>query len=557
MNIQHLINKYKKNIELRIALKDFKPIWLAMLLGLVSFIAITGVKILHPGYVDWLMEGDPATHWLGWQFFRNSPLLQWPIGANPSYGLGIGSSIVFSDSIPLLAFIFKPFSQIFPNIFQYIGIWILICFLLQSVFAWKLLSLFTQDRWLPLIGSAFFTIAPAALWRLHGHYALFGHWVVLAGLYLYLSKSFKMLRWIVLLVVSALIHAYLLVLVLTIWSTDLCQRILRKEIVLIKAGIYFIVGCTSTLMVMWAEGYFMLGSGVEINGFGIYRMNLLSLINPDDIWSMILPSQKGGSGDYEGFNYLGLGMIGLSFVAIYELVVNRNKEIVSSVKKLAPILILSLGLFLYAISNRIALGSYELFSYNLIPIAERVSNIFRVSGRFFWPVYYLIYLAIFGIIFSGLKRNIAIILCSTLLFVQCIDTSSALRKFREKFIQTHKWSSPMSSPYWDILAKRYKNIIFVLPHNIPENWMPLAYFASINKMAINIGYFARVDPVKVRDAKEQVFNSIINNDLSSESLYIFENDDDLWKFALNNKAPSDVAGPVDGFLVYAPKLGYR
>lgn len=54
------------------------------------------------------MEGDPATHWLGWQFFRNSPLLQWPLGANPDYGMEIGSSIIFSDSIPLLAFIFKP-----------------------------------------------------------------------------------------------------------------------------------------------------------------------------------------------------------------------------------------------------------------------------------------------------------------------------------------------------------------------------------------------------------------------------------------------------------------
>ncbi len=118
-------------------------------------------------------EGDPAQHWLGWQFFRYSPLLQWPLGANPNWGMDIGSSIVFTDSIPLLAFIFKPLNALLPDTFQYCGLWILICFLLQSLFAWKLLSLFTQDKWLPLIGSVFFTLAPVFLFRLHAHITLY------------------------------------------------------------------------------------------------------------------------------------------------------------------------------------------------------------------------------------------------------------------------------------------------------------------------------------------------------------------------------------------------
>lgn len=101
------------------------------------------------------MDGDPATHWLGWQFFRQAPLLQWPLGANRAYGMEIGSSIVFTDSIPIMAFIFKPFSAWLPETFQYIGIWVLLCFMLQAYFAWKLLSLITPNRWLALVGSAF------------------------------------------------------------------------------------------------------------------------------------------------------------------------------------------------------------------------------------------------------------------------------------------------------------------------------------------------------------------------------------------------------------------
>lgn len=97
--------------------------WLAILLGLGAFLIISGGKIVNPEYIDWLlMEGDPATHWLGWQFFRNSPLFQWPIGANPNYGLELGSSVVFTDSIPLLAFFFKPLNPFLPETFQYNGL---------------------------------------------------------------------------------------------------------------------------------------------------------------------------------------------------------------------------------------------------------------------------------------------------------------------------------------------------------------------------------------------------------------------------------------------------
>jgi hypothetical protein len=547
---------------LRILLKKFPEAWLAILVGLVAFVSITGGKIICPEYVDWLMEGDPAQHWLGWQFFRHSPLFQWPIGSNPNFGLDIGSSVVFSDSVPLLAFFFKLFSPYLPDTFQYTGLWILICFLLQSIFAWKLLSLFTQDKWLPLIGSVFFTLAPACLWRLHGHYALFGHWVLLAGFYFYFSKKFSILRWIGLLVVTALIHAYLLVMVFAIWIADLIQRSRRKEAGTVKLVCYFLGGSASTTIVMWAAGYFMIDTGaLNAGGFGVNHMNLLSLINPDANypgadWSKLLRDQKGKFGDYEGFNYLGLGMLGLALVAGYELV--RNIKTVRSIKmdydvRVVPVLILSIGLFLYAISNHIAMGAHEIFSYNLPSITEPFTNAFRASGRFFWPVYYLIYLAIFYLIFSRLERSVAITLCAVLLFVQIIDSSDALRFFRNKFTRAPAWSSPMRAPLWSDIARHYRKIIFVLPHNSPTNWMPLAHFAATNRMAINIGCFARVNQAKERNARKQVAASIINDDLSPDSLYIFE-DDELWRVASNQIAPSDIAGVLDGFRIVAPKL---
>jgi hypothetical protein len=524
--------------------------FLPILLGFLAFLFVTGGKILWPTYADWLMESDPATHWLGWQFFRHSPFLQWPIGANPNYGMDIGSSVVFSDSIPLLAFIFKPLSALLPDVFQYIGLWVLICFLLQSFFAWKLLSLFTQDKWLPLIGSIFFTLAPVCLWRLVGHYALFGQWVLLAGLYFYFAKNISIVRWLVLLAATALIHAFLLAMVTAIWLADLAQRRWLKQTDTAKTAKYFFSGGLTIAIVMWAAGYFMLGRGVESGGFDFYRMNLLSLINPDGIWSQLLRSQKGGGGDYEGFNYLGLGVLGLGFIAGYELL--RGAKLSFEVK-IFPILILSIGLFFYAISNHVAIGSYEVFSYDLPSITKHLTNTFRVPGRFFWPVYYLIYLAIFYVLFTRVRPSAAITLCLCMLFIQVIDSSDVWRTFRNKFAHAPAWVSPMRSPVWGDMAHQYRKIIFVLPHNSPANWIPLSQFAAMHRMEINIGYFARINPDKEREASAHIIASIKNNALNPDSLYVFE-DDALWKFASSQISPSDIAGVLDGFRIIAPNL---
>jgi hypothetical protein len=529
--------------------------FLPILLGFVAFFFITGGKILRPTYTEWLMEGDPAMNWLGWQFFRYLPLLQWPIGANPNYGMEIGSSIVFTDSIPLLAFIFKPLNALLPNTFQYYGLWILICFSLQSYFAWKLLSLFTQDKWLPLIASVFFLLAPVCLFRLQFvHYALFGQWLLLAGLYFYFTKNFSIFRWIALLAAAALIHAYLLLMLLAIWSADLIQRCWLKQVGVVKTISYFFAGSLCTVIVMWAAGYFMLGAGVENFGFGFYRMNLLSLIDPRDNWSKLLRGQMGGQGDYEGFNYLGLGMLLLGLIAVYELLRNEKTRPTARISPiLTPILTICIGLFLYAISSHVAVGTHELFSYELPPITRRFTNTFRASGRLFWPVYYFIYLGIFYLLFTRLRRSASIQLCVVMLFVQVIDSTDFWRMLRKSYAHSPALTTPMRSPIWSDMARRYKKIIYVLPHNSSADWLPLSHFAATHRMAINTGHFARANPEKEREARTLITSSIINNGLSPDSLYIFE-DDALWKFASSQIKPSDIAGTLDGFRIVAPNL---
>jgi len=528
--------------------------WILMpiVIGVVLFFFVTGGKILNPLYVDWLMKGDPAQHLIGWQFFRSTPLLQWPIGANRAFGMELGSSIVFSDSIPLMAFLFKPFNAILPEQFQYTGIWILICFCLQAYFAWKLLSLFVKDKILLIIGCLFFAMAPASVWRLHAHFALFSHWVLLAALYLYFSTRFSKLRWAALLIGGVLIHAYLVVMLLAIASADLVQRRWLKQISTVHVAGYAFTGLVLVALVMWAAGYFMVGAGVADIGFGFYRMNLLALIDPDDLWSKVIPDQTLTAGDYEGFNYLGAGIIGLVLFSMAALLIKPTHQGYRAATKV-PLILLSISLSMYAISSHIAVGQSEVFAFALPPLADRITNTFRASGRFFWPVYYLIYFTVFYILMTRLKVKLAIALTSLMLVFQVWDTANAWSFFRVKMTDTPAWDSPMTSSLWKDFSQRYKSVILVLPGSLSTDWIPLAQFSATHRMITNTGYFARVDPLVKLQMQDHLKQTVALHQYDPDSIYIFE-DDALWARASQSVAEDDVAGVLDGFRFLAPRL---
>ena len=93
---------------------------------IISFLAslyLLGFNNLNFLNKNWLYLGDLSGYQIGWEFFRNDTW-KFPLGFNPNYGLELANSIVFSDSIPLFAFIFKLFKNFLPENFQYFSLWI-------------------------------------------------------------------------------------------------------------------------------------------------------------------------------------------------------------------------------------------------------------------------------------------------------------------------------------------------------------------------------------------------------------------------------------------------
>ncbi len=503
-------------------LKKYYQLWIPISLGITAFIFVTGGKILWPSNINWLfLNPDVSNVLCAWQFYRHTPVFENPLGANYLYGMGMGGSVIFAEPLFLFAFPFKLFSNLLPTPFQYQGIWILLCFMLQAIFSWKILEKATYNIWLKLLGSIFFVLAPTFLWRLHGSPSFLGQWLILAGIFLYLSTPYHKWGWLILLCISSLVHPYFLLMLLALWSADLIMRkfficeLTSEEII----KYVFLTGII-LLIIMWQAGYFMLQGGLEAGRLGLFRMNLLSFIDPTDgffnSWSYVLKKQPRTWGDYEGFSYLGLGMIILGLIGVFKLIELRKFKLIFS-KKMLPLICITVLLMIFALSDHIVLGHYELFNYHL----PKIFNMFRASGRFALPIYYLIYLGILYVIIRHYHILTAIIFISICLSLQIFDSSNIYSKFRNSFLHTQPYISNLKAPVWKIAAKKYKKIIYVLPENNSEN-LDLIYYAAFNKLNINMGYFARIDPIKTQKARIKLSYNLRNGYLDKDALYIID-----------------------------------
>lgn len=312
----------------------------SVLFGSIAFAALTGGAILNPRNLDWLMIGDASQHQIGWEFFRHTAIWQWPVGLNPALGLVFSSSIVFTDSIPLAAFIFKPFSPFLGEYFQYFGLWILLCFVLQYHFAHRILSRFSIDQLSISISSLFFVISPPFLYRMihggYGHIALISHFLILAAIDHCFDKRSRSSIWLIILCSGVFIQAYFMPMLAAIWFASVVRRFTPRPIRFKELSLEIITTMGAAFASAWAAGYFAVGRSINPEGWNyVFRWQPTSFIDSGTEgsigWSRIVRDNAQLDGDTEGFSYLGSGILVLAlFVVVtkvWSILMNRSRFI--------------------------------------------------------------------------------------------------------------------------------------------------------------------------------------------------------------------------------------
>lgn len=558
--------------------KDFPSILFILATALLASFLILGIAPLRVGNINWLFVSnpDPLTHYLGWAFYRQS---EWsfPVGLNPSYGLEISSSIVFSDSIPLFAIFFKLFEPLLPETFQYFGIWYLFCIVLQGWLGWKITSLISTDIWIKTFGLLLAICSPPMLSRIGLHAALVGHFLILAAFYLIFCPNKKRfnLYWTLLLAAGALVQFYLFAMLFALWITSKLDKIVISKAALTRNLILTLIATAIfILFILWQAGYFAVtASSANEFGFGLYRMNLLSIFNPrnnyaDSSWSYLLPALpepnslylnsniRLSEGSHEGFNFLGLGVIGLIPFAVFGAVKKFSfcKRQVSQNLFLFMCLIL---LWTFALSNNVSIGALN-FHYEIPAQLMPLLSIFRCSGRMFWPVFYAIIFIQMVIVVRAYPAKLARFILGVCCLIQLADTSAGWMALETRLKQDSKITPTnlFLNPFWDSAAKNYNSIRVepLVNGQFQPRWEHLAPFAAKNHLSTNAVYLARIDQTKLNNANGAFDTHLSTGELNQQSLYILD-DSKVLPVLLNIDQQHDLLAKIDNFVVLA--LGWK
>jgi hypothetical protein len=586
-----------------------QALFYSLLVGTAVFIYVTGGAIINPTNRDWLMFGDAAQHYLGWEFFRHTPLLQWPIGANYPLGMELSSSIVFTDSIPIAAYIAKLFNPILPATFQYLGIWVWLCFVLQAFFAQRFLKFFLSNKAHVYLGACFVVLSPPLIYRLvhagYGHIALASHWLIVASFCLYLRPGRNDLRWSLLIALCWLIQAYFAPMVAAIWIASLVKRLFidGERFSLLKSGGFVVI---TSFIFMWASGYFMIGSNFNPDGWNyVFRWQPLSLVDSGTEgstgWSRLVLDRDQMVGEGEAFSFLGVGVIflmtfsfaritlqcrrrkllvalttitAITFLLISYLLSIPPSRVVSmsallvivsflcvimlnlsrlsnSSRTYVPLIIAVCMLAVYSMTNRVGFAQQTLFEYPLFPPLRQFTETFRTHGRSIWPLYYLVlFTAIVVFAKTSSKKYTGLLLLALFCF-QVIDSSSAVSLARHRF-DSPQWVSPMKDPRWEMFAKKYKHLVVVPPLNDDqeERWIVIDEFANRYRMGTNSGSFSRFDQNVYTKSNQDRVAELISGKPNKDTLYMVD-DLSVWE-TINQGELVESSLIIDNFRVVAP-----
>ena len=405
----------------------------------------------------WLAAHDVTTDIISWKFFKDD-IWRFPLGSNPNYGMDIGSGVAFSGSIPIMAIFFKLFANILPDNFHYFGLWIFICFFLQSYIAFLIIHNQTKNLYFSIVGSLFFLLSPPLINRLSFHLSLCAHWLILLGFYIEIKKDLinKNIYWAVLISLSALIHFYFTIMLSGIFFLFLLNNF-KNNLKLKKfySQIFLILG--SLTITMFIIGYFDVPFVDALAyGYGNYTLDISSLFNPNTAvikggidWSYFLENKTVLSP--EGFAYLGIGGI---FLLIYIIVIFIY-DFKNLIKKnyFLPIFFIVTIFLIIAVTNKVHFFNNIIFDFELPTILYGALSIVRASGRLVWPIYYLIFLISIILLYKNFsKKNSFYIL--TLIFVfQFIDIYPGLKKHYNSnaFINEKKL---INYSFWKDLTKK-------------------------------------------------------------------------------------------------------
>lgn len=529
------------------------------LLGALVFLILYGVRVLDPTCVDWILNNpspDPAQHYLGWVFYRRSGWHLPYLGANYSAIYPYRTSILYTDSIPLLAVLGKLLGGVLPARFQYLGLWGLFCYAMQGGLAQALIARVggvrpgnTAKNWASVLGAGVLVLFPALNIRMFAHTALAANWLVLLALWLWLcaeqsenrpTAAKLCLWWGILGLLCAGIHLYYLPMVGMVLVAACVQRALEKRgpaaVVLPVASF-----CGAVLAELFVLGAFAANFAGYSNGY----------LSGADLANLFVP---GLGASWEQEIYAGLGTTIAVVLALAGLLV-QHKQAGAFFRRHKNVVIAALVLLVLdaiaAMGNTVTFAGRTLFT---VPIPQALMDfwaMFSSCARLAWLAGMLLAVAACGLVLRFWQGAAAAVLLALCAAAQGFGQRAELAK---RFAAYHdaayyESTTQLTDTAWEQLAAsgQFTHLAFASFDFEHDEFWDLAAFAADHGWTSNSFYMGHMDGnlAAVTLAGEM-------NALAPDTLYAFVDEDALARndFALHYYRLDGVllgsVEPIDG-----------
>ena len=521
---------------------------------LVFFVYSGGFSRLDPRNFQWI-SGDNSLSYIAQLFFLTDKW-RFPLGANPNYGLELSSSLIYT-SPPLPLMLLQKILRIPPEL-QFVGLWLLLCLVLQVYLGAKIARELGGNFFQSLIFGVL-QITPFMLMRMEIHYWLSAHFIILWSLLivvLYLkSKKVRIYQVVCLLALAYTIHGYLLLFSILLFLvicireyankrgefTRLSQRILISSLITPLLSSFLIDGFGSTSSSLYEK--------IRMNFTGqysFYPSNVLAPLNPavgfgrdcsiyhcmygSEVPSYVIENFSISSIDYggvqgneDGYLYLGAGLLFFALFVLLRIVRLQSWgfKLVRFVNEWLSVLVYFGFIFMFSVTNRITIGSVEIH----LPIPKMLRwglSVFRGSGRFNWII---VYVALAFLFFLSVRYIASRTLSISLIFaltLQVLDLSIPIINRYEALESAQVRSFDIPPKLNDGFSKLSEKKLYmrIYPSSSMQGFPSLAYLAWKNGLATNQAQSARFNYLQSDRSDRLLYKQICSDAIPSEILVV-------------------------------------
>jgi hypothetical protein len=520
---------------------------ISLCVGFVYALVLMG-PALNPRNTGWMI-GDQAMYYTGWELFRQDPQWHWPLTHTDRVGYPVGENVALLDLDPLLAVVFKLFSPLLPEPFQYFGFEAVLVLALQLFFSVRLFRLVLGGEnpvgaWLC---SLFLLFAPPLTFNATFHFAHSNHWLLIAALLVYFQAQQEQPNTIRRFVISAIVLAgvaiatnpYLAFQVLLVLTATVGSLLWQRRLSLARAAVVMAALGATAMLVVFSFGLFISeGRGYSALGYRMFALNLLAPFDPyiyGAILRRLLHYFPVETQTYPGCSYLGAGVIFLGILLLILFALRPAKRPRLDRRWWLPLGACCLLLTLMALSTRVMLGSVTLVDVDPRQHLTRFLSPLRMSVYLFLVPYYTILTALVAATFLFFRRRAAYMLLAAVLVVQLVDLAPLRSWAHARVIPSEQhgfWKPPQRQPLqssiWSSLGAVHQNLVVLPAWQCGGNATPggldgfriFGLLAVAQKMRINSYYSGRYSEASRDFHCKQAPASLTTQPLSPDTAYV-------------------------------------